>query len=147
MDHDVPFEQQRRTSIVSSKQSFLNRAVTFRRGDVTDDNEKGPLGLTTIFQPAEGAIGDIVFVHGLGGGSRKTWSKNEDTNLFWPQQWLPQDPEFQDIRIQTFGYDANWDRESILNIHDFAKSLLYALKDCPSTPKEDQVRCQFTFYL
>ena len=136
----IPLLDQRRSSANSSARSFFPRAVPFRRsGGAGSDIDKGPLGLTTVFQPLEKAFGDIVFIHGLGGGSRKTWTKNEDPNLFWPQEWLPQDHEFQDVRIHTFGYDANWDKESILNIHDFAKSLLYALKDCPVIPREEQV--------
>ena len=38
-----------------------------------------------------------------------------------------------------FGYDANWGKESILNIHDFAKDLLAWLKDSPAIPREDNV--------
>jgi hypothetical protein len=70
---------------------------------------------------------------------RKTWTKDGDPRLFWPQEWLPRDQDFKDVRIHMFGYDANWGKESILNIHDFAKDLLAWLKDSPAIPREDNV--------
>ena len=39
------------------------------------------------------------------------------------------------MRIRTFGYDANWGKRSILNIHDFAKDLLTWLKNSPTAPQ------------
>jgi hypothetical protein len=127
----------RKTAASASGRSWT---IAFRKGSDTGlENDKGPLGLTTIYNPLEKAIADIIFVHGLGGGSRKTWSKNEDPALFWPQEWLPRDPGFRDVRIHTFGYDSNWDKESILNVHDFAKSLLEWIKDCPAIPRDANV--------
>ncbi|RYP92352.1 hypothetical protein DL770_001554 [Monosporascus sp. CRB-9-2] len=34
-------------------------------------------------------------VHGLGGGSRKTWSDSADQSTFWPKEWLPAEPGFK----------------------------------------------------
>ena len=99
---------------------------------------KGPLNLRVVYEPPDDPIAELIFIHGLGGGSRKTWAKDEDPQLFWPGQWLPRDEEFQDVRILTFGYDADWDKESILNIHDFGRSLLYAIKDYPDSSKTQQ---------
>ena len=107
------------------------------------ESKKGPLNLRTVHEPLDGAIADVVFIHGLGGGSRKTWAKNEDPALFWPGEWLPRDENFQDVRILTFGYDADWSKESILNIQDFGKSLLYALKDAPAGSRAQ--RCPIIF--
>ena len=124
--------------------SSLLKSVTFRRGNASSgDSSKGAIGLTTVFQPLKQVTADLVFIHGLGGGSRKTWAKNEDPNLFWPGEFLPQDDEFQDARIHTFGYDANWSKESILNIHDFAKNLLFSLKDCPAIPRDERAPIVF----
>jgi hypothetical protein len=132
----------RKTTASSPGRSFFPRTITFLKGgDNGTENNKGPFGLTTVYKPLENAIADLVFIHGLGGGSRKTWSKNEDPALFWPQEWLPQDPEFRDTRIHTFGYDSNWDKESILNIRDFAKTLLEWVKDCPAIPRDANVSC------
>ncbi|KAI0135872.1 hypothetical protein F4814DRAFT_39480 [Daldinia grandis] len=101
-----------------------------------DDETHGVLGLTTLHEPSPPIIAaaDIVFVHGLGGGSRKTWSYSPDRYHYWPQAWLSQDPDFTDIRINTFGYKSDWveRQESILNIHDFAESLVGGLKNNPS---------------
>jgi len=76
---------------------------------------------------------------------RKTWTKDGDPSLFWPKEWLPRDHDFRDVRIHTFGYDANWNKESILNIHDFAKDLLSWLKDSPAIPRENSVSANFKF--
>ncbi|KAJ8122027.1 hypothetical protein ONZ43_g1672 [Nemania bipapillata] len=98
-------------------------------------DEKGPLGLTTLHEPHEATPDvDIIFVHGLGGGSRKTWAKTVDPLHFWPKEWLPKDVDFRDVRIHSFGYNADWieRRRSILNIHDFAQSLLGEIKNNPS---------------
>lgn len=96
--------------------------------------EKGPLGLTTLHEPQEATPAvDLIFVHGLGGGSRKTWARTVDPLHFWPKAWLPEDIEFRDVRIHSFGYNADWSerRQSILNIHDFAQSLLGEIKNNP----------------
>jgi hypothetical protein len=52
--------------------------------------------------------------------------------MFWPQEWLPRDSAFKDVRIHSFGYPSDLSRESILNVHDFARSLLAAVKDSPT---------------
>jgi pimeloyl-ACP methyl ester carboxylesterase len=95
---------------------------------------KGPMGLNTLYDPGDVALVDIIFVHGLGGDSKKTWSGSHDTESFWPQDWLPNDPNFKTARIHSFGYDANWrDRRlSILSIHDFGQDLLGEMKNHPS---------------
>lgn len=70
-------------------------------------------------------------MHGLGGDSRKTWSKNHDPNLFWPQLWLPLEPEIKQARIFSFGYNASFHAgaaKSISNIADFAKELLFEMR-------------------
>ncbi|KAM7192873.1 hypothetical protein V8F20_008670 [Naviculisporaceae sp. PSN 640] len=101
------------------------------------DDEKGPLGLTTLHEclPATGIAPstEIIFIHGLGGGSRKSWSYSSDPKHYWPLAWLPTDDDFADVRIHTFGYKADWGerRQSILNIHAFAQSLLGALRNHP----------------
>ncbi|KAN0090022.1 WD40 repeat-like protein [Hyaloscypha variabilis] len=61
------------------------------------------LGLQVVHQPGPSAPLDIIFVHGLGGDTRKTWSKNHDAELFWPGLWLPFEPEICQARILSFG--------------------------------------------
>lgn len=101
---------------------------------------KGQLGLNLLFDSLEPVV-DIVFVHGLGGGSRKTWTKDNDPQLFWPKEWLSRDPEFKRARVHSFGYHADWveRRESILNIHDFASSLLAHLQSSAIIRRSKQV--------
>jgi len=110
-----------------------------RDSNESDIERKGPLGLTTVYDPLLPVIADLIFVHGLGGGSQSSWSKNNEPTLFWPQQWLPSDAKFQDVRIHSFGYTANLRSESVLNINDFAKSLLGAIHDCPLIPGDSDV--------
>jgi hypothetical protein len=95
------------------------------------DVGKDPLGLYVIQRPTREHKIDIVFVHGLGGTSRLTWSKNKDLNLFWPYQFLKHEPEFDHARIFSFGYSSEIkSRKGAANsIHHFAKTLLYSMKN------------------
>jgi pimeloyl-ACP methyl ester carboxylesterase len=101
----------------------LDKATT-----VTDDGEgdpRGPLGLKLLHSPSEPEI-DLIFVHGLGGGSRKTWSKSSSITHYWPKEWLPKDPAFKGVRIHSFGYNSDWvkGKDNCLNIQHFGKSLV-----------------------
>lgn len=102
--------------------------------DLSDD-EKGALGLTTLHEPQSPvtAVADLVFIHGLGGGSRKTWSYSPDPGHYWPGAWLPADPDFSDVRIHTFGYRADWGQrgQTAMDIHEFAQSLIGSLRNNP----------------
>jgi len=118
------------------------RILTRRPRSVSNENDidhKGPLGLTTLYEPPLPAIADIIFVHGMNGGSRSTWSKGNDPHLYWPSEWLPTDAKFQDVRIHSFGYVSKSGAESILNINDFAKLLLRGIYDCPVIPSDSNV--------
>lgn len=119
--------------------NYIDRAfkgVSFRHSSKTSrevaTDLKGPLGLNLLHAPSEPLI-DFIFVHGLGGGSRKTWSKSEDAYHYWPKEWLPQDPDFKNVRIYSFGYRADWVGRSkdVLDIGDFAQSLLGEISTCP----------------
>jgi hypothetical protein len=83
---------------------------------------------------------DIILVHGLGGTSRATWSKNRDPAMFWPQEWLPMEPDIQLARIISFGYNAHFAAAGpapISDISDFAKDLLYGMKFSKTEDAED----------
>ena len=108
------------------------------------ENPKGPLGLSSL-KNAENAVADLIFVHGLGGGSRSTWTKGGDPAFFWPREWLAKDFAFHDVRIHTFGYNSNWDKGSVLNVYDFAKALLGEIQDCPAIPADSKVRFLYFF--
>ncbi|KAJ9615502.1 hypothetical protein H2200_001577 [Cladophialophora chaetospira] len=96
------------------------------------DRRLDPLGLTVLHEPDGDPVADIVFVHGLGGTSRQTWSRDRDPTLFWPLEWLPFERTISSARISTFGYNAHFtsttDTGSILNITHFAKDLLFQLR-------------------
>lgn len=104
----------------------------------SSEDIKGPLGLNLLYKPSEPLV-DFIFVHGLGGGSRKTWTKTADPYHYWPKEWLPRDPDFKNTRISSFGYIADWGarKDSVLEINDFAHSLLGEIKNNPEIRKQN----------
>ncbi|KAH7363682.1 hypothetical protein BKA66DRAFT_573378 [Pyrenochaeta sp. MPI-SDFR-AT-0127] len=88
---------------------------------------KNPLGLTAIATPATPLI-DLIFLHGLGGGSLTTWSWNHDSRKCW-LRWLADEMELSLARIWTYGYSAPvWGASSGSSINDLAKDLLFKMK-------------------
>ena len=88
----------------------------------------GRLGLTVIHEPTSRNL-DVIFVHGLGGGSRKTWCYKKSSDIFWPE-WLPQIPMLSRARVSTFGYNAEVIAHTgynQANVESFAKQLLHSL--------------------
>ncbi|KAK5047249.1 hypothetical protein LTR84_006771 [Exophiala bonariae] len=114
----------------------LRRSEQIRKGEElaqpSSDRRLDPLGLKVLHEPNHPPAADIIFVHGLGGTSQQTWSKNHDPTLFWPLEWLPYENSISSARISSFGYNAHFlstssTRKTILNISDFAKELLFQL--------------------
>jgi len=72
---------------------------------------------------------DVIFVHGLGGTARGTWTHQESRG-FWPI-WLSQCRGLEHMRLLTFGYDSGlgkiWRSDGTLNIDNIASQLLSAL--------------------
>ena len=69
---------------------------------------------------------DVVFVHGLGGGSHSTWMAGGDPERFWPA-WIAVD--FPGVGVWTLGYRADvsaWTSES-MPLADRGTSILEAL--------------------
>ncbi len=93
---------------------------------------RGPTGLRLLHGSAQPLV-DVVFVHGLRGGSVKTWRKGVDPDNFWPQCWLPSEPGFHHCNIYSFGYDSDWatSEPSILDIHAFGQNLLEEMRNSP----------------
>lgn len=120
------------SKFISRHINHLNLSKSHSELDDTSDNAWGPLGLNLLHEPSDPLI-DFIFVHGLGGGSRKTWSKSSKVAHYWPQEWLPKEPRFHNVRIHAFGYDSNWRRRgsSNLTIHDFGQALLAAIHNSP----------------
>ena len=131
-------------STSSTKRTFISRVFNLsKRGteNAAAPIGKGPLGLSTLYVPCleQTPVADIIFVHGLNGGSHSTWSKGNIPENVGPQKWLPGDDAFEQARIHTFGYPSGVTRESVLNIRDIARSLLAAIKDSPVMNKGRQV--------
>lgn len=101
--------------------------------------DPGPLGLNVLYTPEDEHKMDIVFVHGLGGASRKTWSKNEDPELFWPLKFLPLEPDIRLARILTFGYNADFLTAGNVStsVLEFAITLLFDLKYSKDDQQKD----------
>ncbi|KAH7157921.1 hypothetical protein B0J13DRAFT_650700 [Dactylonectria estremocensis] len=98
-----------------------------------------PYGLQLLHSPPEPLI-DFIFVHGLRGGPIKTWTKSGNPQLYWPQAWLPRDPDLQNARIHSFGYNSDWSdsKETKLDIHDFGRSLFGEIQTSPELRKGKQ---------
>lgn len=123
--------ENRQPPTLSTSRAFLSRTLTKRDSVNSSEDSKGSLGLNTLYTPlSDSAVADLVFVHGLRGGSRSTWTKSGDPALYWPKEWLPNDEAFQDVRIHSYGYDSDWEHGSTLGIQDFAKALLGSIHDC-----------------
>lgn len=76
---------------------------------------------------AENAV-QIIFVHGLGGSMRGTWTDSEAN--FWPA-WLGNERGLENVRIATFGYNSVFNviaPNTNLSISTFAIQLLESIK-------------------
>lgn len=121
----------RRSSASSQRESSPGGSTDLSDQSELSEDGKGPLGLNLLCSVAEPLV-DFIFVHGLGGGSRKTWAKSTSTDDYWPRDWLPRDRDFKNVRVYSFGYKADWwEKDSILDIQDFARSLLGEMQDNP----------------
>lgn len=122
--------------------------------DGCDEAQRGPLGLHLLHASPKPLV-ELIFVHGLRGGSIKTWRKGGDHSLFWPKAFLPTDPHVRDTNIYSFGYDSDWGsaKRGILgtfkstanhvyigkiptdyisqDVHDFGNKLLEAMRTSP----------------
>lgn len=115
------------SSLTYPRFSIINGASRSSHSESSDD-VRGPYGLNFLYEPPKPLI-DFVFVHGLRGGSRKTWSKSSDRHHFWPKEWLPEEPKFKNVRISSFGYNSDWRKRKNSNasVHDFGQALLSGL--------------------
>lgn len=141
----TPVEPVSRPGLRFFKKRF---ASTWARNHTVNDDEnavRGPLGLGLLHSSPKPFI-DIIFVHGLRGGSIKTWRKGTDPGNFWPQCWLPLEPELHNANIHSFGYDSDWlsTKSSILDVHDFAQSLLEEMRNSPYLTGRGNVRLEIS---
>lgn len=98
----------------------------------SQDRRADPLGLTVLSSPDPvPRTVDIVFVHGLGGTSLRTWCRNRDMDFLWPKHWLPDEAGFSTARILTYGYHAHFSskkEQTTMTLNDFANDLLFRMK-------------------
>ena len=111
--------------------SLFNSNATFPVAESSQETQAGgqisdPLGLHLVCDNSDPS-GDLIFVHGLGGTSRKTWCWGRNVDYFWPA-WLAEEDALSSYRIFTFGYNSNFKGAGTnLNIIDFAKELLFQM--------------------
>lgn len=106
----------------NSNSTFPGAERVSRAGSEVSD----PLGLHLVCDNSHPS-GDIIFVHGLGGTARKTWSWDRNVAYFWPV-WLAEEDGLSSYRIFTYGYNSNFKGAGTnLNIIDFAKDLLFQM--------------------
>ncbi|RAO69814.1 uncharacterized protein BHQ10_005826 [Talaromyces amestolkiae] len=110
---------------------MVSQTITSRSGEVytVPLMQEDTLEIHELWPP-EGQSGDIkadiVAVHGLGGDSFRTWTE-ESTKELWLRTFLHKDIE--NVRIMTFGYNANILRNKAAgNTYSFAENLLAALR-------------------
>ncbi|KAK2873829.1 hypothetical protein FQN49_002033 [Arthroderma sp. PD_2] len=103
--------------------------IVTKRGVVVKE-----FGLTELYQTANPAV-DIVFVHGLNGTSYYTWATKKP-EVFWPSDLLPQALHGLQVRILTYGYDANvtafaggTSKDKLHNHAEHLVSKLFALRN------------------
>lgn len=97
----------------------------------SQDRRNDPLGITVLHEPDIPRTIDVLFIHGLGGTSLRSWCKGRDPELLWPKLWLPHEPGLSSARILTFGYNAHFGStkgSSSQTIGDFATDLLFRMK-------------------
>ncbi|KAI1947903.1 hypothetical protein LOZ57_003055 [Ophidiomyces ophidiicola] len=82
-------------------------------------------GLSEVYT-ANNPLVDVVFVHGLNGSAYETWTTKK-SDIFWPADLLPKTLPAQQLRILTYGYNANvtafLDGTSKDKIHNHAEHL------------------------
>ncbi|OTA93838.1 hypothetical protein M434DRAFT_395222 [Hypoxylon sp. CO27-5] len=129
-------------SIESQFAASIDTSASYRGFEASS---KDPLGLKVVHRPAGQRRVDIIFVHGLGGSSRMTWSHDRNIDYFWPSRFLPLEPDISEARILTFGYNANFRpgaSKNKMSVLDFAKDLLFDLKHAQdeSVPELEDLR-------
>ncbi|KAI8623292.1 hypothetical protein F5Y19DRAFT_459069 [Xylariaceae sp. FL1651] len=118
---------------ITKAQVGLRNFSLVRRIPSSSEGTWGAYGLNLLYDPPNPLI-DMIFVHGLRGGSIKTWCKDDDLKCFWPQAWLPREEDLQNVRVHSFGYNADWAdmKETTLDLHDFGRALLAEMNTSPS---------------
>jgi pimeloyl-ACP methyl ester carboxylesterase len=99
--------QARPSSSYDSREAVSPGSPPFTQMSETDRG-LGPsagFGITVLTEESNhDAALDVVFVHGLMGNARTTWT-HRASGTFWPRDLLPRD--VPNVRVMTFGYPAD----------------------------------------
>jgi WD40 repeat protein/pimeloyl-ACP methyl ester carboxylesterase len=128
----VPASAPRRASALSDVHGQL---YSLHQRQRSEDRRDDPLGLIVLNTPDHRTV-DILFIHGLGGTSLRSWCRDRDLDNLWPQLWLPH--ELPTARILTFGYNTHFaskKEQASSTIGDFATDLLFRMKYGENTPE------------
>jgi len=110
-----------------SKKSPKQAALTATE-EMEGASTKGTYGLE-VCHDNPNAVADIIFVHGLTGNRKNTWTHKGNDKIFWPGDLLPQ--ELPSVRVMTYGYDADiahfWAMASQNRIGEHAGNLVNAI--------------------
>ena len=90
-------------------------------------------GFKVLYEPTVPEdIVNLVLVHELAGSAIRTWTHSK-SNTFWPGLIHQDSARFSNLRIATFGYEADhryiFGPRNVLGIEGIAKQLLAALDD------------------
>ena len=99
-----PYRVHQRTKIISSLKRRLDKLPS--AGENPDEDSKDVVGLQLLFLPPEPLV-DLIFVHGLWGHYKKSWSRSVAPSSFWPKEWLSRDPDFKHVRISSYAYNMS----------------------------------------
>jgi hypothetical protein len=107
---------------------FFGRNQSEARLSDCDRQTEGNLGLIPLNEPRHPDL-NIIFVHGLGGCAKGTWT-DPQTGSFWPP-WLAGVHGLERARVMSFGYDSSWNKiwksNNVLDIADFGRQLVNEL--------------------
>ena len=132
---DTPIEAYRTTPTLPTIPAIHPRSSSSSTTQGTTDRKDDPLGLVVLYAPPQRTV-DVIFIHGLGGTSLRTWCRDRDANNLWPKLWLPE--ELPTARVLSFGYDAHFASRkgrASSTISDFAADLLFRMKYGENTPE------------
>ncbi|KAL8797718.1 MAG: hypothetical protein Q9195_000070 [Heterodermia aff. obscurata] len=129
----------RQSSRQSSRQRSVHSDTDGSKGGFPDHVDR--YGITVLHplkdSPSKHFVFDLIAIHGLNGHPVETWT-HEQTRVMWLQDLLPDKLE-QEVRIMTYGYDADIASfESPSTIRSIAKKLLCELMDVRRT---EEVGC------
>ena len=125
----LPQIQRSNTLFGGLQQRLSNLGIQRTQAHDSVADSRDASGLRALHDPRDVFV-ELIFVHGLRGDYRETWTYNNDAATFWPL-WLPEDAEgyFSHVRIHSFGYNADQPNRRILisKLNDFGILLCESL--------------------